>query len=58
MYVGIGTNIDVTLTFQKSGLGVVKLSRNLSPNFHPVSSGSVKLHNTNLNPTPFAFGGK
>ena len=40
-------DMDVTLTFRKSELGVVKLSRNLSPNFHPVSSGSVKLQNTN-----------
>ena len=39
--------MDVTLTFRKSELGVVKLSRNLSPNFHPVSFGSEKLQNTN-----------
>ena len=41
-------DMDVTLTFRKSELGVVKLSRNLSPNFHPVSSGSMELQNTNL----------
>ena len=41
-------DMDVTLTFRKSELGVMKLSRNLSPNFHPESSGSVKLQNTNL----------
>ena len=38
--------MDVTLTFRKSELGVVNLSRNLSPNFHPVSFGSEKLQNT------------
>ena len=43
-------DMDVTLTFRKSELGVVNLSRNLSPNFHPVSFGSEKLQNTSNQP--------
>ena len=39
-------DMDVTLTFRNSKLGVVNLSRNLSPNFQPVTFGPKKLQNT------------
>ena len=38
--------IDVALTFRKSELGVMNVSRNVLPNLHPKSFTLVELHNT------------